>query len=70
MMYEQRFREGLNRILNDKGIKQVSVAERSGIRPDVFSKLLSGKRRIFADEMAAICHTLDMTVEEVLEKGD
>jgi len=34
MVYEQQFRDGLSNILKDRGIKNVAVAEKSGIRPD------------------------------------
>ncbi len=69
-MYEQRFREGLIAVIKESGLKNIAVADKSGIKPDVFSKLLNGRRRIFADEMAAICHTLGMTMDEIIAAGE
>lgn len=56
--------------MKERGLKSNAVAAKSNIRPDTFSKILNGKRRIFADEMAAICNTLGLTVEEILEKAN
>lgn len=68
-MYERQFVAGLEKVIAERGLKKKAVAEKAGIREDKFSKILNGKNRMFAEEMASICGVLDMTVEEVMEKG-
>lgn len=65
--HEQDFREGLNAYMEDKLIKSTSVADKSGIRRDTFSRILNGGRRIYADEAAAICESLDVEFEYLLK---
>ncbi len=65
-MYEERFRAGLKRLLKDRGLKHAVVAEKSGIKKDVFSKILNTNRKIFAEEVGGICKTVGLTFEEVL----
>lgn len=68
-MYERQFVAGLEKVIEERGLKKKAVAEKAGIRADKLSKILNGKNRMFAEEMASICGVLDMTVEEVMEKG-
>jgi len=65
--YEQDFREGLNAYMKDKLVKSTSVADKSSIRRDTFSRILNGRRRIYADEAAAICKSLEVTFEYLLK---
>ncbi len=65
-IYEQEFRDGLNLYMKDKLIKSTSVADKSGIRRDTFSRILSGGRRIYADEVATICKSLEVSFEFLL----
>ena len=64
-IYEKEFRDGLNLYMN-KLIKSTSVADKSGIRRDTFSRILSGGRRIYADEVATICKSLEVSFEFLL----
>jgi len=66
MYSEERFVKGVNKIIEDRGLKKKVVAEKAGIRPDKFSKITNGKSRMFADEMANICDVLGMSVDEVM----
>ena len=68
-MYEEAFVRGLKRKIEEDGLKQVVIAEKSGIKPDVFSKIVNGKRRIFADEAIAISTVLDTTVETLIAEA-
>lgn len=69
-MYELRFVRGLSRIIDERCLKQAALAEKVGMRPETLCRILSGKRRLFADEMAAICDVIKMTVEEVMAYGE
>lgn len=64
--YEKDFRCGLNAYMEDKLMKSTSVADRSGIRRDAFSRILNGGRRIYAEEVAAICKSLGVSFEFLL----
>lgn len=65
--YAEDFRKGLNAYVEDKLIKQSSVADRAGIRRDTFSRILGGGRRIYAEEAAAICEALGVSFEFLME---
>ena len=65
-MYEEAFVKGLKRIIEREGLKQVVLAEKSGIKPDVFSKIVNGRRRVFADEAIAISAALDVSIEKLI----
>ncbi len=66
-MYEERFRKGLQKYIEDSCLKQSAIADKASIRREVFSRILSGKRRIFAEEVAQICTVLDKTFNEILD---
>lgn len=65
--YEKDFRNGLNAYMEDKLIKSSSVADKSSIRRDTFSRILNGGRRIYAEEVAAICKSLEVSFEYLLD---
>lgn len=52
--------ERLNIYVNENGIKQVHIAQKTGLTPDTISKMLKGSRRILADEFLLICSALDI----------
>lgn len=66
MTYEERFKGGLKRYIEDKLIKQAALAEKSGMRGDVFSRLLNTERRVYGDEIASICDAIGLTFSEVV----
>lgn len=51
--------ERLNNRINEKGLKQKFVSEKSGIPPDRLSKVLRGVRKMTADEFLKICVVID-----------
>ena len=50
---------------NDK--KVGAVADRAGIRRDVFSRILHCRRPIYADELIPIINAAGMSLEAVIE---
>ncbi len=52
--------ERLNVYVAEKGIKQVYIAQKTGLTPDTVSKMLNGNRRILADEFLLICNALNI----------
>lgn len=52
--------ERLNVYVSENGIKQVYIAKKTGLSPDIVSKMLNGNRRILADEFLLICNALNI----------
>ena len=52
--------KSLNRYITDHGIKKTYLAQKTGLSADTISKMLNGKRRIFADEFLKICEALEI----------
>lgn len=48
----------LAEIIKKIGIKQIAICKATGITPDAMSGILSGKRKIMADEFLSICSFL------------
>lgn len=48
----------LNKYVTDNGIKQIYIAQKTGLTADTVSKMLNGNRRIQADEFLLICTAL------------
>ena len=45
--------------IEEKGLKQTAVARRCGIPYITFNAMLRGKRKMYADDLIAICIALD-----------
>lgn len=52
--------ERLSVYVSENGIKQVHIAQKTGLTPDTISKMLNGSRRILADEFLLICNALNI----------
>ena len=46
------------RLIEEKGYKTSFVAKKAGIKPDLFSRALQGRRKITAGEFLRICETI------------
>lgn len=49
--------------IEEKGIKQVVVAQKAGISKTTFNAIMNGKRTLYADDLRAICIALDVSPE-------
>ncbi len=52
--------EKLNKYVNDNGIEQFYIAQKTGLTEDTVSEMLNGNRRMLADEFLLICIALDI----------
>ena len=52
--------ERLNEYVTENGIKQIHIAQKTGLSPDTVSKILNNNRRILADEFLLICTALEI----------
>ena len=53
---------------NDK--KRGAIADKAGIRRDVFSRIVCSRRPVYADELIAILNALGFSVEYLIEKAN
>ncbi len=49
------------------GYKQLSVAQKSGISKVTFNAMMNGKRKMYADDLRAICLALNVSPEIFIE---
>lgn len=50
--------------LTENGIKQNFVADKAGIKPELFRRSIEGKRKLSADEFVAICGALSLDISD------
>lgn len=55
--------EKLSNYIQEKGIKQKYICEKTGISKQSISCLLNGKRKLTIDEYALICTALELPPE-------
>lgn len=53
--------------IDEKGIKQVAVAQKAGISTATFNAIMNGKRTLYADDLREICIALDVSPEMFIE---
>lgn len=59
--------EKVRAYIDNNGLKQVSVAQKSGIPKTTFNAILNGKRTMYADDLKAICCALNVSPEVFIE---
>lgn len=68
--------ETIVKSISEQGLKKCAVAERAGIRPSRFSKIIHNKSEADAKEIMSICNVLRVTpnylfgVVETKENGE
>lgn len=55
--------EKVRNYINARGLKQKSVAEAARIPPVTFNAILSGKRKMYAEDLRAICIALNVSAD-------
>lgn len=63
-----RINKLLAEIVEQRGIKQIYIAEKTGMSQDVISKILRCERKISAEEFLLICEALDINPDVFREK--
>ena len=53
----------IKQYIEDKGLKQIRIAEKAGIGPSRFNELLNSKRQLEATEYFKICDVLGVPIE-------
>ena len=54
--------------LEEKGIKQITIAEKVGMSKVAMSEALRGNRKIEVEEYAAICEALELPPEKFINE--
>ena len=57
--------ESICKAVEKSGMKQKAIAERMGISEQVLSAILTGKRKIYADEFFDLCKAIGQKPSEV-----
>lgn len=60
--------ENIQRIINEKGLKQVYVAEKAGYTAHMLSDMLSGRKIIKACDVHKICEVLGVDANSLFDK--
>lgn len=55
----------IKRILEKEDKKPTAVADRAGIRRDIFSRIINCKRPVYADEVIPIAFAIGVPIEEL-----
>ena len=55
----------IREIMRQRGFKQCAVSERAGFSPEVFSKLLTGRKVITAEYIPLIAKALEVSINEL-----
>lgn len=53
--------------IDTQGLKQVAVARKAGIPVTTFNAIMTGKRKMYADDIQAICIALNVSPELFIE---
>lgn len=56
--------------LDDNHLKQISVAKKAGIPVSTFNAMLNGKRKMYADDLRAICYALGVGADTFIKIKD
>lgn len=59
--------ENIRAYIDQNGLKQKSVAEKSGIPNATFNAIMNGKRTLYAEDLRAICLALNVSPETFME---
>lgn len=55
--------EKVRAYLEEQGIKQTAVAKKCNISTSTFNAILNGERKMYAEDLRAICYALEVKPE-------
>ncbi len=64
----ERLQALLKRIRQDKGIRQIELAERLGVPQSFISKYESGDRRLDVLELRQVCDAIGISLQEFIRR--
>ena len=57
----------IRKILKDKNLKQIDLAERMGVSPQQVNKILSGKENLCIETIAKVAKALDLSFSQITD---
>lgn len=60
--------QNIKRIIDEKGMKQVVVAERAGLSPQQLSEILNDRKLLRVEHVVPIARALGVTINELYAK--
>ncbi len=69
-LQREKLQELLKRIRQDKGIRQIELAEKLGVPQSFVSKYKSGDRQLDILELRRICQAVGISMQEFMRKLD
>lgn len=54
--------------IQENHLKQTSIARKAGIKINTFNAMLNGKRKMYVDDLIAICYALNVSSETFIQK--
>ena len=55
--------EKVREYIDEQGIKQIAVAKKCNISASTFNAILNGERKMYAEDLRAICYALEVKPE-------
>lgn len=59
--------EKVRQYLEERGIRQSFVAEKCSMSTTTFNAMLNGHRKMYAEDLRAICYALEVSPEQFVE---
>lgn len=59
--------EKVCKYLLEQGIKPSAVAQKCNMSASVFNAMMKGKRKMYAEDLRAICYALEVSPEEFIK---
>ncbi|MCL2083893.1 MAG: helix-turn-helix domain-containing protein [Oscillospiraceae bacterium] len=63
-----RIYEKVRAYIDENDLKQAAVAQKAEIPVDAFNEILSGKQTMYAEDLRAICHALNVSPEMFIDR--
>lgn len=71
LIQERKIRMSVNERINthikEAGLKKCFVAEKAGYTPKQFSEMLTGKKKIYVEDLEQICQALNCSPEKFIK---
>ena len=61
--------EKVRKYIDERGFKQKAVAEAANIPNVTFNAMLNGKRKMYAEDLKAICIALNVSADTFIKVG-
>ena len=61
--------ERVREYIEEQGLTESDVAEAAGIPNVTFSAMMSGKKKMYADDLRAVCLALKVSADRFIGKG-